>query len=298
MQVLISGASGLVGSALSQALQADGHVVHRLVRQRSAGEREVFWNQEAGSIDSKDVSGFDAVVHLAGENIASGRWTSARMERIRSSRVDGTQVLSDALAKAPSPPRVFVCASAIGIYGDRGEEALDEESSVGSGFLPDVCAAWERATDAASRAGIRVACLRIGVVLSGKGGALAKMLIPFKLCVGGKIGDGRQFMSWIALDDLVGAIRHVIDSDTTRGAVNVVSPTPVTNLQFTKSLGRVLSRPTIAPMPAFAAKLVLGKMAQDLLLASARVVPRKLSESGYRFAHPDLEGALRHVLGK
>jgi len=298
MKVLISGSTGLVGSALVKRLEADGHEVHRLVRHSPAREREVLWDQEGDRIDPAGVTGFDAVVHLAGENIASGRWTAARMERIRRSRVEGTSTLARALADAPSPPGVLVCASAIGFYGDRGDEPVDETSPPGRGFLPDVCAAWEQATGAASEAGIRVVNLRIGVVLSAEGGALAKMLLPFKLGLGGRIGDGRQVMSWVSLADVVGAIAHAIATPELRGPVNAVAPAPVTNAEFTKALGSALSRPTLFPMLAFAARLALGKMADDLLLAGTKVVPRRLTETGYPFAHPTLEGALRHALAR
>jgi len=238
----------------------------------------------------------DAVVHLAGENIAGARWTQRQKTLIRDSRVKGTRVLSDLMGRRSPPPKVLVCASAIGYYGDRGDEILREDSASGSGFLPDVCREWEAACQPAAAKSIRVVNLRIGIVLSQAGGALAKMLTPFKLGAGGVIGSGRQYMSWIALDDVASAIHHALTHDSLRGPVNAVAPNPVTNRDFTRTLGRVLSRPTLFPMPAFVARLALGEMADALLLASARVVPARLLESGFVFRYPDLVGALRHLL--
>jgi uncharacterized protein (TIGR01777 family) len=237
-------------------------------------------------------------VHLAGENIAGGRWTAAMKQKIRDSRVNGTRSLCEALARMESPPKVLVVASAIGFYGNRDDEIMDESSKAGEGFLSDVCREWEDATQAARDAGIRVVNLRIGVVLSPKGGALAKMLTPFKLGGGGIIGNGRQYWSWISIDDVAGAIHHALMTDSLSGPVNAVAPNAPMNREFTKTLGRVLRRPTILPMPAFAAKLALGEMANDLLLASTRVEPTKLIESGYKFRQPTLEKSLRHILGK
>jgi uncharacterized protein (TIGR01777 family) len=242
------------------------------------------------------LDGFDAVVHLAGENIAAGRWTESVKERIRKSRVDGTQLLSRALARLKQPPRAVVQASAVGFYGNRGDESLTESSPRGQGFLPAVCVAWEAAAEPAEKQGIRVVFLRFGVILSRKGGALKKMLLPFRLGVGGVIGDGSQYMSWITLDDAVAAIQHALSTEGLRGPVNVVSPQPVTNRGFTRTLGRALGRPTVFPMPAFAARLAFGEMADALLLSSQRVLPDRLLGSGYSFRHPDLEPALRHVL--
>ncbi len=297
MNILVTGASGLVGSHLQPALAAEGHTVTALVR-RAAAAGQIRWDPAAGQLDADQLQGFDGVVHLAGESIAEGRWTAAKKERIRSSRVDPTTLLCQTLARLPQPPKVLISASAIGFYGDRGDQPLDEESPAGAGYLPEVCQAWEGATQAAAEAGIRVVRLRIGVVLSREGGALQKMLLPFRMGAGGRIGSGRQYWSWIAIDDLVGVIGHALQTTSLEGAVNAVAPQPVTNLEFTKTLGRVLGRPTIFPMPAFAARLALGEMANDLLLASARVVPDKLHGSGYTFRYPDLEGALRHVLAR
>lgn len=296
MRVVVSGSSGLIGSALVERLTADGEDVHVLVRREARNGHDIAWNPRAGSIATDRLEGCDAVVHLAGESIADGRWTSAKMRRIRDSRVEGTRLLCETLAALGQKPRVLVCASAIGYYGDRLDTCVDESSLPGTGFLPSVCKQWEEACEPARRAGIRVVNLRIGVVLSRKGGALAKMLLPFKLGVGGKIGDGVQWMSWIELDDVVGAIRHAIDTDSLAGPVNAVSPCPVTNADYTKTLGRVLSRPTLLPMPAVGARLAFGKMADELLLASICVEPRALAESGFEFEHPRLEGALRHAL--
>ena len=239
-----------------------------------------------------------AVVHLAGENIAAGRWTPARKAEIRRSRVDGTRNLCEVLARLPHPPKVLVSASAIGLYGDRGAEILTEESAAGTGFLAEVCREWEAAAAPAARVGIRVVNLRFGMVLSPTGGALKKMLLPFKLGMGGRIGSGEQFTSWIALDDVIGAIHHVLCEESVRGAVNAVAPEPASNADFTRTLARVLRRPTLLPLPAFAARLALGEMADALLLGGARVMPARLQASGYRFRFPDLESALRHLLGR
>jgi uncharacterized protein (TIGR01777 family) len=298
MKVLITGSTGLVGSALCQSLVRSGHEIARLVRESPRSRQpEIFWDPARGTIETEKLEGFDAVVHLAGENIAGGRWTEKQKARILNSRVQGTQLLAESLAKLKAKPKVFVAASAIGYYGDRGEEVLDENSGPGKDmFLVDVCQAWEAATLPASTAGIRVVNLRLGVVLSADGGALAKMLLPFKLGAGGVLGSGKQYMSWIALDDVLGVLTHALQNNELSGPVNAVAPHPVSNYQFTKTLGKVLKRPTILPMPAFAARLVFGQMADELLLASARVVPKKLEEAAYRFQYPELEGALRHVL--
>jgi hypothetical protein len=298
VRILLTGSSGLIGHALLSFLTADGHKVVRLTRsQRPASSSHISWDPSAGTIQVDDLEDFDAVVHLAGESIV-GRWTPEKKARILESRAKGTRLLCESLADLRSRPIVLVSASAIGYYGDRGDQVMDEESSAGSLFLSKVAKAWEAATDAARRNGIRVVNLRIGFVLGKAGGGLATMLLPFKLGVGGRVGSGRQYMSWIAIDDVVGAISHAILSDSLRGPVNAVAPNPVTNREFTKTLGRVLWRPTIFPLPAFAARLVMGEMADDLLLASTRVKPSRLLSSGYEFRFPQLEGALRHVLGK
>jgi uncharacterized protein (TIGR01777 family) len=258
---------------------------------------ELGWDPAAGSIDKEGLEGHDGVVNLAGENIAE-RWTLAKKARIRESRVKGTRLLADALAGLSQPPKVLVCASALGYYGNRGSEVLREDSGAGSGFLAEVCQEWEAAAEPAKQKGIRVVHLRIGIVLSPAGGALAQMLLPFKMGVGGKVGSGQQYMSWVALDDVVGAIHHTLSTESLGGAANAVAPNPVTNLEFTKTLGRVLGRPTIFPMPAFAARLAFGEMADGLLLSSARLEPAQLTASGYQFRYPHLESALRHLLAK
>jgi uncharacterized protein (TIGR01777 family) len=299
MRVAVSGSTGLVGSEVVASLSAAGHEVVRLVRRAPApGEKAVRWDPEKGEIDSAGLEGLDAVVHLAGENIASGRWNAARKAAIRVSRVNGTRLLCGALAGLARPPKTLVCASAIGYYGDRGADVLTEESPPGAGFLPEVCREWEAASEPAARKGIRVVALRIGMVLSPKGGALSRMLPPFRAGLGGVIGSGRQYVSWVALDDLVGIVLHALRSGELRGPVNAVAPVPVTNRELTEALGKVLSRPTLFPVPAFALRLAVGEMADALLLASTRVVPRRLEETGYRFRFPELPAALRHLLGK
>lgn len=297
MKIGITGPTGLVGSALVPFLTTGGHHVTRIVR-ASTTEADAVWNPGTGQIDGGRLEGLDAVVHLAGENIAARRWNAEQKARIRDSRVQGTKLLCATLAKLQRPPRVLISASAIGFYGDQGDRELTEESPSGSGFLPEVCREWEAATEAAKKAGIRVVQLRFGVILSPGGGALAKMLTPFRLGLGGRIGKGRQWMSWIALDDVVGCIHHALATDSLHGPVNAVAPRPVTNREFTRTLGKVLWRPTLFPMPAFVARRAFGEMANELLLASTRVLPRSLLDSNYRFLHGDLESALRHLLGK
>jgi uncharacterized protein (TIGR01777 family) len=293
-KVLISGASGLIGAALIPSLETQGYSFTRLIRGVPSGANQIAWDP-ARPIAPESVSGFDAVIHLAGESVV-GRWTADKKARILDSRVLGTRHLSEALAKSAEPPRVLISASAIGYYGDRGEEILNEESTPGKGFLPQVCCEWEAATHAASDAGIRVVHIRIGVVLSSSGGALQPMLLPFKLGLGGRIGSGRQWLSWIDIDDLVGAVHHVLKNDSLHGAVNMVSPEPARNIAFTKLLASVLSRPAIFVMPAFVARLALGEMADEALLASQRVEPAKLVASGYVFRQPDLKRTLEKNL--
>ena len=297
MNILISGATGLVGSALIPALESAGHSVRRLVRVRPlAGSPEVYWDP-TGSFDPVGgIEGFDAVVHLAGESVAA-RWTRDRKVRILNSRKQGTMTLASAAARSKRPPKVMVSASAVGYYGNRGDEVLTEESPSGADFLADVARQWEAALAPATQAGIRTVMLRIGFILSPRGGGLARMLPPFRLGLGGKLGNGRQWMSWISIDDVVGAIQHALATESLRGPVNAVAPHPVTNAEFTRTLGRVLGRPTIFPMPAIVARLAFGEMAKALLLASQRVQPVKLEASGFQFRHPELEGALRELLG-
>jgi uncharacterized protein (TIGR01777 family) len=297
MKILVSGSHGLVGRSLVRSLTAEGHEVIRLVRRdRSFGSPEVEWHPNQGLIDAEHLEGLDAVVHLAGESIASERWTAEKKQKIRDSRVKGTELLSGSLGRLSRPPTTFVCASAIGYYGDRGNEVLTEKSAPGSDFLAEVCVEWEKSTAPAAEKGIRVVNARFGIILAADGGALAKMLPPFRMGIGGRIGSGNQWMSWIALDDVVEGIRFGLATEAVRGPVNFVAPEPVTNSEFTKTLGRVLSRPTWFPIPAFGVRLAFGEMADALLLSSQRVQPEELLDSGYSFKHRQLEGALRHAL--
>lgn len=300
MRVAVSGASGLVGEALCALLTTGGHEVVRLVRHPDPGEGEASWDPLGeGLVDPAQVGRLDAVVHLAGENIASGSWTEERKKRILRSRVEGTRNLIASLTKLESPPKVFVCASAIGWYGtEHDDEILDESMPAGQGFLAKVCREWEAEADGASELGIRVIKARLGIVLSPKGGALERMLPIFKLGGGGTLGSGDQWMSWVMLDDVIGAIHHALMNDDVTGPMNVTGPNPVTNKVFTKTLGDVLNRPTILPAPKFALRLVMGEMADEMLLASVRAVPRKLEATGYEFRARELEAALRHVLGR
>jgi len=295
VNVLVTGSSGLIGGKLIPRLQTAGHQVFRLVRRKPTSPDERRWNPEE-RVDPVVLDRIDAVIHLAGDNIAEGRWTEEKKRQIRDSRVVGTRRLAEAIAQAPAPPKVLVCASAIGYYGNRGDESLDESSPPGSGFLADVCREWEGAADAARAKGVRVAHVRLGVVLSPDGGALAKMLLPFKMGVGGVVGNGKQYWSCINVDDAVAAFQYAAETESIRGPVNAVSPEPVTNYEFTKVLGRILGRPTLFPLPATLARLALGQMADDLLLASARVLPKTLQGAGFPFAFPTVESAIRGAL--
>lgn len=296
MNVLISGATGLIGSALVPELEANGHTVTRLSRSGS-GADTVRWDPSAGTIDG-DLEGTEAVVHLAGESIAQGRWSPDKKRRILDSRVQGTRLLAERIAALSAPPKVMVSTSAVGYYGDRGDEVLTEESGPGEDFLARVCREWEAAAEPARRAGIRVVHPRLGIVLSPEGGALGTTLPIFKLGGGGKIGSGRQWWSWVALDDVVGSTVHALTNEGVEGPVNVGSPNPITNTEYTKVLGKVLGRPTVLPLPAPAARIMLGEVADALLLASQRMRPARLQDTGYAFRHPQLEGALRHLLGR
>jgi len=296
MRILISAASGLIGSAVSAALQADGHAVVRLVR-RPPDAGEVRWDPATGLLDPTAVEGSDAVVHLSGEGIL-GRWTAAKKAAIRESRVDSTALLAGVLAGLRRPPATLVVASAVGYYGDRGDEWLTEESAPGRDWLAQVTREWEAAAEPAVRRGIRVVHLRTGLVVTPKGGALASMLLPFQLGLGGPVASGRQYWSWIAIDDAVGAVRHLLAAPHVRGPVNLTAPAPVTSRQFARTLGRVLRRPAVLPVPAFALRLLFGEAADATLLTGSRVVPAKLQASGYAFLYPYLEAALRHVLGR
>jgi uncharacterized protein len=297
LDVLVSGATGLLGSALVPALRNEGHGVRRLTRTGGASEDTVRWDPSAGTIDVTGLEGIDAVVHLAGENIVR-RWTDAKKARIRDSRVRGTGLLAEMLAGLSTPPGVMVSASATGYYGDRGNELLTEESAPGNNFLAGVCQEWEAAASVAREAGIRVVHPRFGIVLSPEGGALGTTLPIFKLAGGGRIGSGGQYWAWITIDDVVGAILHVLNTESISGPVNVTVPDPPTNAEYTKTLGHVLGRPTVFPLPAPVARLALGQVADELLLASQRIEPVMLKESGYSYRYPELEGALRHLLGR
>ncbi|HYV86130.1 MAG TPA: TIGR01777 family oxidoreductase [Patescibacteria group bacterium] len=298
MRVLVSGASGLIGSALMPALAAEGHAAGRLVRKETGqpGPGDVAWDVGTGWIDAAALGSWDAVVSLAGFSVASRRWTDTVKKQIRGSRVDGARLLARALAASARPPRVLVQASAVGYYGDRGDEILAETSRPGRGFLAETCVAWEQAAAPAAARGVRVVFLRFGVVLSARGGALAKLLPPFRLGLAGRIGSGRQYMPWLALDDAVAIVRHALATDALSGPVNAVAPEQVTNAEFTRALARVLRRPAILPLPAFAARLAFGQMADEALLASQRVAPERLAAGGFHFRHPDLEPALRSIL--
>jgi hypothetical protein len=315
LRVAVTGASGLVGASLTSFLTTGGHSVVRVVRGRPRAEAKgsqsaaasrpsptaddaVRWDPLRGELDARGLEGLDAVVHLAGESIAALRWTGDKKRAIRDSRVLGTDLLCRALASLDRPPRVLVSASAVGIYGSRGDELLDEDSAPGDDFLADVCRAWEAATAPAAARGIRVVNLRIGVVLAARGGVLGKLRTPFALGLGGRVGNGRQWQSTILLDDLLGAIHLALFDERLRGPVNAVAPVPVLNRELTRALASVLHRPAFAPLPAFAVRAVLGEMGESLLLGSARVVPRRLLDAGFRFFHPDVQSALRFELGR
>ncbi|MGE3181265.1 MAG: TIGR01777 family oxidoreductase [Phycisphaerae bacterium] len=297
--VAITGSTGLVGTALKRKLRADGFAVRGISRSAKPDDSStILWKPREKVIEADKLEGVDAVVHLAGESIAEGRWTDEKKERIRVSRVLGTTFLCEALANLRQKPRVLVSASAVGYYGDRGVEALDESSAPGKGFLADVAQQWEDATKAAKEAGIRVVILRFGVVLSPDGGALAKLLPIFKAGGGGVVGNGKQYMSWVGLHDLVRVIEFAIENDSVSGVLNAVSPNPVPNREFVKTLADVLNRPAIFPAPAFAIKLAFGEMGKETILASTRVLPRELEKAGFSFSYPNLEPALRHELEK
>lgn len=297
MRVMISGASGLVGTALRPALEAAGHEVVRLVRRPPPlGAGEVHWDPAGGHIDAAGLAGVDAVIHLAGENVGGGYWTAARKRRIVESREKGTTLLAEAIAGAAPPPKVLISASAVGYYGDRGDEVLTEEASRGGGFLADVCGRWEAATKAAEDAGVRVVKARLGVVLDRRGGALGKMYLPFFMGVGGVIGDGGQYFPWVSLPDVVAAMVFLLGADDVAGPVNLVAPEAVTNRAFTKALGKAMGRPTVLPLPAFVARTVFGEMGREMLLAGQRVEPAKLKAAGFVWGHPTIDAGLAAAL--
>ncbi len=296
MRIAITGASGLIGGAISQHLSDVGHTVHPLVRRTpDESKNEIYWKPSSNEIDSTSLEGINVMIHLAGESIA-GRWTDAKKKRIRDSRVAGTTLVAETIASLNSPPDLFLSASAVGFYGDRGSEELTESSQGGKGFLPKVCFAWEAAAYAAEKSGIRTVHPRFGLVLSDKGGALETMLLPFKMGVGGVVGSGEQYMSWIAIEDAVLAITHILSSHDIVGPVNLVAPHPVTNREFTKTLGKQLGRPTILPLPSPIVKMMMGEMGESLLLDSTRVLPQTLLRTGYSFKYRDLAKALAEIL--
>jgi len=295
MKIAIAGASGLVGSALINALVAEGTAITRLVR-GAPKSGEIEWHPNQYQLNSQMLEGFDVIVNLAGESVAGSRWTDDQKRKIRDSRVSGTNLLSEAIARMSAKPSAFICASATGIYGDRDDEILDEQSESGGGFIAGVCREWEKACEPAIKAGVRVVNLRLGPVLARTGGMLAKLLTPFKMGMGGKVGSGKQYISWVALDDVVSAIKLAISDQSIRGPLNIVSPNPVTNEEFTRTLGHVLNRPTALAVPAFAARLAFGEMADEMLLASQRVTPKKLLQANFTFQYPDLESAFRKYL--
>ena len=295
MNILLTGASGLIGSALSRHLESQGHSVFPLHRNPTS-EKQHYWFPEEGRIHLDDQIKLDAVIHLAGENIADSRWSQKKKDRIFNSRVGGTALVSDALSKLEHRPRLFISGSAIGYYGNTGDSIVDEDSGRGHGFLSDVAASWESATKAAQDAGIRTIHLRTGIVISPDGGVLKKMMTPFKMGVGGVVGNGKQYMSWISIDDVIGIIDRMLNHGQLSGPYNLVAPNPVTNYEFTKSLGRVLCRPTVSPLPAFAARLMFGEMADALLLSSSRIASSRLKDLGYTFTDNTLEQALIRLL--
>ncbi|PZM81527.1 MAG: TIGR01777 family protein [Candidatus Melainabacteria bacterium] len=296
MKLAITGSTGLVGKKITAELKAAGHQVVKLVRKVSNSENEFSWNPDTDKIDAKAFEGVDAVIHLAGESIASKRWSSEQKMKIKQSRVKGTKLIASTLAAMDNPPRVLVSASAIGFYGDRGAELLTEESTTGEGFLAAVCREWEDATRDAESKGLRVVHARLGVVLSKEGGALKMMLPPFLMGAGGPLGDGKQYMSWIDLDDAAKAFIYLATEANTSGAVNLVAPNPETNANFTKTLAKVIHRPAFFPVPTFGVKALFGEMGEELLLSSNRVSANKLVNSGFKFTYPDLESALKHEL--
>lgn len=297
MRILIAGSSGLIGSELVPFLRDEGHTVHRLVRRYTKlSDDERSWDPEHKKLDPQILESYDAIINLAGTNIADSRWNDSIKKEILKSRVESTRLLTEVLTQLPKPPKVFISASAIGFYGDRGEDPATETTPSGKGFLAKVCREWEHAAEAAAKAGIRVVTPRIGVVLAAQGGAFKKMLMPFKLGVGGVIGTGNQYMSWVTLDDLLRIFHLILNDDNIKGPLNAVTSFPVTNREFTKTLGNVLNRPTLFTLPAFAVRMAFGEMADEMLLSGVKAVPVKLQKAGYTFLYPQLEPALKHLI--
>jgi uncharacterized protein (TIGR01777 family) len=299
MRILMSGSHGLIGKALIPQLVMDGHQIIRLVREAVPDDDNIIlWDPLKGKIDRKALKGIDIVIHLAGENVASSRWNDEKKRAIYDSRVKGTKVLVSAISKMKVAPRLFLCASSIGYYGDRGDETLDEHKTQGKGFLSQVCHDWEVATKPLKKTKTRLINMRIGVVLTKEGGALKRMLRPFRFGLGGRLGSGKQYFSWITMKDLLSSIHHIMLHDDIEGPINLVAPSPVTNKTFTKTLGTALGMPTVFPLPAFVAKLAFGEMASELLLSGNRVLPQKLLKHEFKFQNPELEGALKSILGE
>lgn len=298
MRILITGASGLIGKALQESFKEKGYDMLLATRSEPKDEQHIQWNADTGFADEDlgRLEGLDAVIHLAGEGIAGLRWTDEKKKAIRDSRVFGTRTMIEAYARIEKKPKVFISGSAIGFYGDRGDDEMTEASGVGTTFLADVCKEWEAESRRAEDLGIRTVLLRTGIVLSKDGGALATMLTPFKLGVGGVVGSGKQWMSWISLDDVVGIVNYALENENVRGAVNLASPNPVTNEEFTKTLGGVLYRPTFLPLPEFAVNLVFGEMGDALLIDSTKVIPKRMKDAGYEFKYTDLKAALEHAV--
>ena len=297
-RILVAGSSGMIGTQLVAFLDTGGHEVWRMVRREvSEGKNEVFWDPSSGELYVRILEGFDAIIHLGGEGIGDKRWSKKRKLLIKDSRVNSTRILCDAICSMKNKPECFILASAIGWYGDRGEEELSEDSSIGEGFLPEVCQEWEAAASKVEDSGVRTVFLRSGIVLAATGGALGKMLLPFKFGAGGPMGGGRQWMSWVSLDDEIYAIHHLLMNGASKGAYNITAPQPVRQKSFAKTLGKVLRRPAFAPLPGFAVKILFGEMGEKLTLDSQRVIPSRLEEEGYEFLHNDLESALRDSLG-